>query len=407
MEVDAQYFIQNEKHVNSFLRLCLACFFFLGPVYALGAHFGLLDVSYQECAMVMVFVVGLVLLTRELDQLPRYTWLTKYLLTICIHMLICYISTKHGVNLNIAYALAPALSCLYYRQSFTVFTTVASYVLLIATLYLRATTEVLNSSLQITKMEWFASFALWTTLEFLALVIVNYSLVTMIQRTLIHLQKKNAEMENMQNQLVTGFANLVESRDKDTGLHVWRTREYVRMIAVEMKRQGNYVIDLSDSTIRKYAMAAPLHDMGKLSVPDSILHKAGSLSDQEYEVIKKHTTEGYRLVRENLSNIGDEELLRAIEDTVLYHHEHWDGSGYPNGLMGVKIPLCARIMAVADTLDALLSERVYKKSMEIEEAFAIIEKERGKCFEPCIVDAVTSLKEPLREFLSMELTEDI
>lgn len=402
MEVDAQYFIQNEKHVNQFLRRCLSFFFLIGPAFALCNYMGLLEIPFQECAMVMLFVVGLVLLTRELDMMPRWTRITKYLLVIGIHLMICYISAKPGLNLSITYTLAPALSCLYYRQSFTVYSTEICYVILILTLYFRSYTEVISTTEYLSPLEWFGSFAFWTTLEFVALVVVNYLLVTIIQRTLIHLQRQNAAMEEMQNQLVTGFANLVESRDKDTGLHVWRTREYVRMIAETLKKQGNYVIELPDATIRKYAMAAPLHDMGKLAVPDEILHKAGKLTEQEYETIKMHTTEGYRLVRENLSHINDEELLRAIEDTVLYHHEHWDGSGYPTGLVGVNIPLCARIMAAADTLDALLSRRAYKSGMELDEAFEIMKKGRGSVFEPCIVDAVVSLRETLSDFLSKD-----
>ncbi|MDO4316951.1 MAG: HD domain-containing protein [Lachnospiraceae bacterium] len=399
MGVNERYFEQNERNVNRFLLCCMGVLTLLGPGLALLRRFHWDGVSLAECAYIFAYTLGMLLLALGLERLARWRGVTKYVLTLGIHLLICYISTKDGMNLNIAYALVPALSCLYYDRRFTLYITEICYAVLIVTIYIRSYTEVMVSYPDLKPIEWFVSFAFWSTVEFMMLAVILYLLVSKIHQTLLTLQKQNAAMLEMQNQLVTGFSNLVESRDKSTGEHVLRTREYVRMIAEELKRQGHYVDELSPETIRKYAMAAPLHDTGKLAVPDAILHKEGSLTEEEYEIIKKHTTEGYRLVTENLSNLGDAELLQAIQHTVLYHHERWDGSGYPEGRRGTDIPLCARIMAAADALDALLSERCYKKSMEVEEAFAVFEEQKGSYFEPCIVDAVLELKKPITDFL--------
>lgn len=396
---DERYFEQNERNVNRFLLCCMGALTLLGPLLALLRQLSWDGISLEECVYIFAYTLGMLLLALGLERLSRWRSLTKYVLTLGIHLLICFISTKEGMNLNIAYALVPALSCLYYNRRFTLYITEICYAILIVTIYIRSYTEVMVSYPDLTPMEWFVSFSFWSTVEFLMLAVILYLLVSKIHQTLHTLKAQNAAMLEMQNQLVTGFSNLVESRDKSTGEHVLRTREYVRMIAEELKRQGNYVAELTPETIRKYVMAAPLHDTGKLAVPDAILHKESSLSEEEYEIIKQHTTEGYRLVTENLSNLEDAELLQAIQHTVLYHHERWDGTGYPEGRRGTEIPLCARIMAAADALDALLSERCYKKSMDVEETFAIFEQQKGSYFEPCIVDAVLNLKDQITEFL--------
>ncbi len=402
MGVDERYFEQNERSMNRFLMGCASFLTLLGPLLILLRQFHLEIVSLSICILIFVYTVGVLGLSFGLEKFSRWKQMTKYVLTIGIHLLICFVSTEVEWNLNLVYVIVPALSCLYYDRRFTLYITEICYAILILTIYLRSYSEVMITQSDLEPMEWFVAFSFWSTLEFFVLAIILYLLVDKIHQALYLLQQQNAAMVEMQNQLVTGLSNLVESRDKNTGEHVLRTREYVRMIAEELKRTGHYSSELSSERIRKYAMAAPLHDTGKLAVPDSILLKEGRLTKEEYEIIKQHTTEGYRLVTENLSNLTDKELFGAIQDTVLYHHEHWDGSGYPKGLSGTDIPLCARIMAVADALDALLSERSYKKSMEIDEAFSVLEQQKGISFEPCIVETVLALKEPISRFLEQE-----
>ena len=174
------------------------------------------------------------------------------------------------------------------------------------------------------------------------------------------------------------------------------------MIATGMCEQGFYQSELSPRAIGYMETAAPLHDVGKIAIPDSILLKEGELTDQEYQIIKNHTKEGYRLVSENLSGLTDKRFLKCAQEITLSHHERWDGTGYPNGLKGTAIPLSARIMAIADTLDAMLSERVYKKSMDLDEVLHELSLERGRHFEPCIVDTVVKLRPEIENFLLEE-----
>ena len=192
-------------------------------------------------------------------------------------------------------------------------------------------------------------------------------------------------MSQMQERIISGLANLIESRDLETGEHVARTSDYVRELSKFARADGVYADQLNDHFISLMVRAAPLHDVGKIVVPDHILKKPGRLTEEEYERMKLHASEGGRVVREVLGGITDEEYLSFASDVATCHHERWNGKGYPNGLSGEAIPLSARIMAIADVFDALVSERCYKKAMSSEKAFEIIGEEAGAQFDPNLV----------------------
>ena len=200
-----------------------------------------------------------------------------------------------------------------------------------------------------------------------------------IQEALVADQER---MSRMQEHIISGLANLIESRDLETGEHVARTSAYVRTLSELARADGVYTDQLDDAFISRMVRAAPLHDVGKIVVPDHILKKPGRLTEEEFEQMKRHASEGGRVVREVLGGVADEEYLAFASDVASCHHERWNGKGYPNGLSGEAIPLPARIMAIADVYDALISERCYKKAMSPEKAFAIIEEECGAQFDP-------------------------
>ncbi len=204
-----------------------------------------------------------------------------------------------------------------------------------------------------------------------------------IQSKMITDRKK---ISRMQEHIISGLANLIENRDLETGEHVTRTREFVRTLAEFAEADGVYRDSLNDHAISLMCRAAPLHDVGKIVVPDEILKKPGKLTEEEFALMKRHASEGGRIVREVLSGVADSEYLSVTEEIAACHHERWDGTGYPAGLKGEDIPLCARIMAIADVYDALTSERCYKKAMPPEEAIKIIKEESGTHFDPKLVD---------------------
>ena len=204
-----------------------------------------------------------------------------------------------------------------------------------------------------------------------------------IQSDLIERQK---QISRMQTQTISGFANLIESRDMETGEHVARTSAYAKALAEAARKDGVYVDELDDKFIELMYTLAPIHDIGKIVVSDQILKKPGKLTSEEFELMKTHAEAGGKVIREVLNGITDEGYMQFAENIATYHHERWDGSGYPAGLRGEQIPLSARIMAVADVYDALISERCYKKPIPVEKAIAIIQEESGTHFDPKLVE---------------------
>ena len=204
-----------------------------------------------------------------------------------------------------------------------------------------------------------------------------------IQEELVANQKK---ISDMQEHMISGLANLIESRDMDTGEHIARTSAYVKTLAEDARADGVYADALDDRFISLLHTLAPMHDIGKIIVPDSILKKPGKLTKEEFEIMKRHAADGGTVVREVLNGVTDEDYLSFASDIATYHHEWWNGKGYPTGIAGEAIPLSARIMAIADVFDALISVRCYKTAMLPEQAFRVIEEEAGTHFDPNLVE---------------------
>ena len=206
-------------------------------------------------------------------------------------------------------------------------------------------------------------------------------------------QNTKLEVIKMQNHTIESLSNLVENRDEDTGEHVRRTRAYVELIAVQLMKNNRYPQIITPRYIRFLKRAAPMHDIGKIVVPDAVLKKPGRFTPEEFKLMQRHTSEGGRIVHEILDGYEDPEYIQMTADIATYHHEKWDGSGYPSNLKGEEIPLCARIMALADVFDALVSPRVYKSPMTYEEAYNIIESGIGTHFDPIIAQEFLNIKE--------------
>ena len=191
--------------------------------------------------------------------------------------------------------------------------------------------------------------------------------------------EKTAHILEMHDNLVLSMATMVESRDNSTGGHIRRTSELVRILVKQIDDDPEVI--LPEKFCRDIVKAAPMHDLGKIAVDDAILRKPGRFTPEEFEKMKAHAAEGARIVHEILKDTDDQEFHIIAENIAHYHHERWDGSGYPEGLKGEEIPVEARIMAVADVYDALVSKRVYKESMSFEQANAIIMEGMGKHFD--------------------------
>lgn len=215
--------------------------------------------------------------------------------------------------------------------------------------------------------------------------------------TTMRLKKQGQFVSDMQNQIVFSFADMIESRDGSTGLHVKRTSQVVELLLKQIRAKNVYGEMMGDDDYEMITLAAPLHDIGKIKIPDAILSKPGKLTEEEFSTIKTHPVEGEKIIRKTMAKIEDENYLEIARDMALYHHEKWNGTGYPEGLKEDEIPVCARIMAVADVFDALCSARCYKKAFTIDEAYAIFEESRGTHFEPVLVDILQELRPDLEQ----------
>ncbi len=212
-------------------------------------------------------------------------------------------------------------------------------------------------------------------------------------------RRRTQEVTQVQDVTIMVLASLAETRDSDTGNHIRRTQYYVRALAEKLRDEPQYQQLLTDEYIDILFKSAPLHDIGKVGIPDRILLKPGPFDDDEFEIMKRHTLLGRNAIEHAEAQLGIEvDFLKVAKEIAYSHQEKWDGTGYPEGLKGEDIPLCARLMALADVYDALICRRVYKEPMTHEEAVDIIKQGSGSHFDPTLVKNFEQIQ---REFIDI------
>lgn len=220
--------------------------------------------------------------------------------------------------------------------------------------------------------------------------------------------ERTRELAVTQNVTIQSLASLAETRDNETGHHIMRTQFYIKALALHLRRHPRFSGDVTPDYIHLLYKTAPLHDIGKVGIPDHILLKPGSFTDEEFELMKTHTTLGKEAMdrAEKICRVIETpDFIRVARDIIYSHHERWDGSGYPLGLKGDEIPLAGRLMAVADVYDALISKRVYRPALSHGEAVKIIRRGRATHFDPDITDAFQDIEEKFRQ-ISLQFRGD-
>ena len=207
------------------------------------------------------------------------------------------------------------------------------------------------------------------------------------------IRERTSQLHRLQNSIVSVLADMVENRDKGTGGHIERTSVYIKILISGMRERGIYTDEINNWDVEKIVSSARMHDLGKISITDIIVNKPDRLTEAEYEVMKTHAVEGERIIDEIILRTGEGEFLRNARLFAGFHHERWDGKGYPHGLKGEEIPLQGRIMAIADVYDALVSERPYKRPFAHEEAVRIIMENSGKQYDPRIAQVFYEVKD--------------
>lgn len=211
-------------------------------------------------------------------------------------------------------------------------------------------------------------------------------------------RERTKQLEGLQDALIISMASLAETRDNETGHHIRRTQHYILELAKELSIHPKFSEQLTPKNIDLIYKTAPLHDIGKVGVPDRILLKPGRLSPEEFEEMKRHTIYGRDTLDAAEKTLGTQEnFLKTARDIAYFHHEKWDGTGYPEGIAGEEIPVCARLMAIVDVYDALISRRPYKEPMTHEQAYAIITDGLGTHFDPEAVQAFCDIKDKVAQ----------
>ena len=443
------FFIENIVNINKRIYTILFCALIVPVSFVALTHVGVWYVPTPYAAMIFIYTLAMAFICMVLNKSGNKNLqsVTMYLGLIGISGFVFLLGMKGVIVLTISWAFAPFISCLYYNRRLTRITTIINFVLTIVAYWLRSSAVTLVLSGVKTASRWFIENVPGVIVEFIFVFLVTdflskrtyqtfrrlmsinadkdgaykrlnektleqFNTNKELQEKNDYIEKLNAELNSKNKRLNENQHKIVEfvvssfgSFDLFGVTHNYHTGKYVQEISKRLRENGCYADVLTDEKIEQLMLAALLHDAGKIRIPQSIVNKMGKYTEEEYEIMKTHPMEGRKLL-EGMPLIDDGTFNTTAKEMALYHHERWDGSGYPYGVAGDTIPLCARIMGAADVLDALISPRLYKKPMSVEEAVKFFEEEKGKAFEPCIAEAVISLKNEIitidRDFKTFE-----
>lgn len=414
MEIEEDYrdfLTLNVSRMNGKVQLVYLFLNFLPFALFLGNVFGAWQLPLLYLVQIQILITILSLITFLVHKFSGKPNLAKYLGIFACTTVVSVIAAAGRVGIYISYGFFPFLASLYYSKRCTRIVSIYSWIAMMVSLFIktRLTKQCEPFTAEIyTPTEFFIRYSIGFSIELffthlLAMMMTKQghknlcNLIENIDNTNamnISLAEKNLEFEETQSKIIKFISRILGSHDLFTGNHVIHTQTYVGIIARALQETGHYLADLTDENIEMLCNGALLHDIGKIHIPEGILNKNGKFTTQEFEIMKSHPTEG-KSILEVLPPIAGGKFNKIAEDMCLYHHEKWNGEGYPYGLSGKDIPLSARIMAAADVLDALLSRRLYKSPMSIDKAMEIFKELRGIHFEPCISDAVLSKKETI------------
>jgi len=397
IDIEEEYFAKYEHRANVVTRKVMYLLLIISPMLAILTYFGILHVSSRAIIVTFSLTAIVDAILFLLNKFNAPSFIIKYYSLIAIEIVIGIMSIYPRMGIYMAYIIGPVVSCAYFDKDLTRRISFFGYVMMIIGLVFRANNVVAEGITTDTPLEWFISYGMGYTIEYLILTPICLALTVRARTIIDDVIKRQYKMQRMQEQIIFSFANLIESKDHVTGQHVKRTSAYVRLIAEGLKCNGVYADELEGSAVDYICMAAPVHDIGKINIPETILCKPSGLTEEEFRFMKSHTVRGEEIIHKTMTYLEDDEFLKYAKMMALYHHERWDGSGYPEGLKGREIPLCARIMAVADVFDALVSKRSYKDSMSVDEAFERLEEASGTHFEPIIVNALINQRDEVEK----------
>lgn len=422
--IDEKFFNENVVQVNNVVANILLVSAIVPISFISLTIAGIWIVPHAYSVGVLCFSIFSSMLVKHLNSIPKTQNFVMYFGVMCTIAFVALLGMEKVINVSICYALPTFLSCLYYNKKLARRTAIITYIVL-AFVYVAKSADLKSTYMEFdSQLAWFISYFSGVTIEFIFVFILvtlmsgkthktlqdlvilseerNQAVENMLMKieeseTLnSQLEQKNNELHQTQYDIIQFVAQCLGSHDLFTGRHVIHTQKYVEVICKKLVSQGLYTEELTPSRIKTFVSAAFLHDIGKLHIPEGVLNKVGRFTPEEFDLMKCHPEEGKKLL-EFLPPIDGGAFNQAAANMACCHHEKWDGSGYPNKLKGTQIPLEARIMAAADVLDALISQRLYKEPMSLDEAMEVFKKSRGTHFEECIADCVINSKEIIEE----------
>ena len=390
--------IENEKQANKTVAKVMGTTFIIFTIVFL---MNLLGVFVIENGIMIPAYVGssiLLLLPMVLTYVGKLE--NKYVkyVNVCSSVLfVTLISVALTYHVVVLYVYPIAIASLYFSKKLNIFATALTVVG-------TSVGQLLAYYLPTQKDDNFSNLyetIVWGIIPRAMVLIAVAIIFTMLcSRTVALLGKLTRaarELTQYHEEMVMGFATLVENKDGSTGGHIKRTTMYVKLLAEELLRRGGYEAVLTEEYIKNLCMAAPMHDIGKIAIPDVILQKPGKLTAEEFEVIKSHAVSGGRIIEETFGHLGDEAYTKMAYQVARYHHEKWNGKGYPEGLKRREIPLAARIMAIADVFDALSEKRCYREAMPLDKCFDIIFEGSGQDFDPVLTEIFLDIREEVEK----------
>ena len=420
-----EFFSENLIKINKMISNFLVVSNIVPPLLILLTYLGLFKIEYDFSIKLFCVTVIFSIVDVAFIKFCANKKIPMYVGTIFLNLLITFMGTNARIGIYISYCFPPIFASLYYNKGLSYRILAISYIMMLISLYFRAQNIVFTGNFPgQTPLQWYFPCAAGFTIEFFfTALIVRYLTIRnsdtlrnflgmiadrskflseldennkKIVKMNADFELKNMELKDTQFKIIQFIAECLGSHDLFTGRHVVHTRTFVEIIAKKLRDNGFYSDVLTDDVIALYSSAAFLHDIGKIHIPEGVLNKVGKFTDDEFMLMKEHPAEGKKLL-EFLPTIEDGKFNEIAKEMAYCHHEKWDGTGYPNHISGTQIPLCARIMAAADVLDALISQRLYKDPMSIDQAMEVFEKSMNSHFEACIAQAVIDCRSQIEE----------
>ena len=388
--------IENEEQANvivaKVMRITLLIFTFIYLLDIIGVfvvNLKIMTTAYLGSAGLLLLPTLLVNICKQNNSYIKYI---NVLVAVVFTTLLSITLTYHVV---VIYVYPIAIASLYFSRKLNILSTALTVTGVsigqLAAYYL----DTLQDDNFLT-LDYVLLFGILPrALVLIAIAAIFTMLSDRTSRLLNSLLSKEAKLNHFHKEMVMGFATLVENKDGSTGGHIKRTTTYVKLLAEELRDRGIYQEELTDEYLENLYKAAPMHDIGKIAVPDVVLQKPGRLTEEEFRIIQEHTLRGGEIIKETFGHLENEQYTQMAYEVARHHHEKWNGKGYPDGLKRKEIPLCARIMAIADVFDAVSEKRCYREAMPLEQCFEIIADGSGQAFEPLLVEVFLDIRDKI------------